>query len=355
MKTAFAKQLKSARLIKGYSLEAVAQLLQPKMTRQALHKYETGEVLPSGDFLIQVSNLFNLPADFFFRENELSVGEIQYRKKVHLSKKELYQLIEQIKDYGARVLETRMFANKEELRFNRLVIDQAIQLSQSEISKIAEQLRALWGVGTAPIINVLALLERQGVLVVPIDAPIHFDGLQTTIDETIPVIAFNKSLLNQNDRLRFTVLHELAHYLFAKQFQENLSEKQIERYCNDFAGAFLLPDAAIIELLGKERSSIALIELARIKRNYGISISSIMMRALAVGIVSKEYVATFFEQFKKQGFYRTEPVDYTGTEELMFLNQHLVREVIEGEISMQKAASLANVSLIEFRQYMNMR
>jgi len=39
----------------------------------------------------------------------------------------------------------------------------------------------------------------------------------------------------------------------------------------------------------------------------------------------------------------------------MFLNQHLVREVIEGEISMQKAASLANVSLIEFRQYMNMR
>jgi len=52
----------------------------------------------------------------------------------------------------------------------------------------------------------------------------------------------NKPLLNQE---RFTIAHEIAHYLLIKQYKWNPLKgddlEQVEAFCNDFAGRLLVP------------------------------------------------------------------------------------------------------------------
>ena len=43
MKEIFAKRFKSARLMKGFSLQDLANEIDGKLSRQALHRYEKGE------------------------------------------------------------------------------------------------------------------------------------------------------------------------------------------------------------------------------------------------------------------------------------------------------------------------
>lgn len=49
MKTVFAERFKSARLMNGFSLQDLADALDNKLSRQALHRYEKGEVIPDAE------------------------------------------------------------------------------------------------------------------------------------------------------------------------------------------------------------------------------------------------------------------------------------------------------------------
>ena len=84
--------------------------------------------------------------------------------------------------------------------------------------------------GKDSIFNVVELLEDKHVKVVKIDADLIFDGMQTWVNGNIPVIAYNSNLEEKSDRIRFTLLHELAHLLL--KFDDSLTDHQIETLCN---------------------------------------------------------------------------------------------------------------------------
>lgn len=46
MKTVFAERFKSARLMNGFSLQDLADALDNKLSRQALHRYEKEKLFP---------------------------------------------------------------------------------------------------------------------------------------------------------------------------------------------------------------------------------------------------------------------------------------------------------------------
>ena len=49
--TQFGERLKSARTMAGLSLQDLAEKLQNRVTRQALHKYEKGEIMPDSEMV----------------------------------------------------------------------------------------------------------------------------------------------------------------------------------------------------------------------------------------------------------------------------------------------------------------
>lgn len=346
IKAVFAERFKSARLMNGFSLQDLADALDGKLSRQALHRYEKGEVIPDAEKVNMLSKALKVSSDYFFRTTKVELSDIEYRKHSKMSQKDSAIINEKTKEYLSRYLELEEILglpNKFENHFKNF----PEVTTYEQVNKAAEILREKWSLGKGPIFNIVELLEDKNIKVVKLDVAEDFDGLQTFVNGNIPVVAYNARKANKPDRIRFTLLHELAH-LFLKF--GNITEGAKETLCHQFSGAMLLPEETIKAELGAHRNKLSTLELGNIKKQYGISMQAIVMRAKACGIINEHYTKQFFFLMKQMNWKIDEPVDYQGVEESNRFEQLLFRALIEDQISMSKAASLCNQSLAEFKK-----
>ena len=346
MNTIFAERFKSARLLNGFSLQDLADKLENQISRQALHRYEKGEVLPDSEMINMLCDAMNVRPDYFFRDTQVIINKVEYRKLTRMPVKEEAKVVEQTREYLSRYLELEEILGIQQIFFNPLKADFNNITTYEQVNHAANTLRKAWELGSDPIFNVMELLEDKHIKVVKIDADLSFDGLQTWVNDTIPVVAYNARITDKNDRIRFTLLHELAHLLL--KFGD-ITERQKETLCHQFAGSLLLPDTAIREELGSNRSKLYIPELGNIKKQYGISLQAIVMRAKDCGIITDYYTKQFFFMIKQMNWKVDEPIQYIGVEKSNRFEQLIYRALAEELISMSKAASLKNQKLAEFR------
>lgn len=345
MNTIFAERFKSARLLNGFSLQDLADKLDNKISRQALHRYEKGDVQPDSEMINLLCDVMKVRPDYFSRDTQVVIDKVEYRKLTRMSAKEEAKVVEQTKEYLSRYLELEELLGIRQQFTNPLEKYKNITTFH-QVNEAANSLREEWKLGSDPISNVMELLEDKHIKVVKIDADLSFDGLQTRVNGTIPVVAYNARIMEKNDRIRFTLLHELAHLLL--DFGD-ISDHQKETFCHQFAGAMLLPDTAIIEELGSTRNKLFIPELGNIKKQYGISLQAIVMRAKDCGIITEYYTKQFFFMIRQMNWKVDEPIQYDGIEKSNRFDQLIYRALAEDLISMSKAASLKNQKLAEFR------
>jgi Zn-dependent peptidase ImmA (M78 family)/DNA-binding XRE family transcriptional regulator len=346
MKTVFAKRFKSARLMNGFSLQDVATKLDNKLSRQALHRYEKGEVIPDTDKINLLSAVLQVSPDYFFRETKVELGEIEYRKLSKMPQKEASIIKEKTKEYLSRYLELEELVGLDN-KFHNPLADIGEVTTCEQMDMAAKIVREKWDLGNGALPNVMELLEDKNIKVVKLDVNESFDGLQTYVNGTIPVIAYNVKRAHKPDRIRFTILHELAHLLVPFGA---ITEKEKENLCHRFAGALLLPKETIQAELGIHRNKLSAMELGNIKKQYGISMQAIVMRARDCGIINDHYTKHFFFLFNQMKWKVDEPYDYAGVEESNRFEQLLFRALVEEQISLSKAAALSNQSLGEFKK-----
>ncbi|MDR3046172.1 MAG: XRE family transcriptional regulator [Bacteroidales bacterium] len=347
MNKLFSERFKSARILNGFSLQDLADALGNKISRQALHKYEKGEVIPDSEMISHLSKALHVPPDFFFRDTKIELGDLEFRKLTKLPIKEQNKIVEHTKDILSRYLELEEILGLETNFKNPLKDFPAIS-SFDDIEKAVLKVRKSWDLGLDPIYNSIELLEDNHIKVILVKSEDSFDGMQTWLNQTIPVIVINESKLKSADRIRFTVLHELGHLLLPLG---NLPDKIKERYCNQFAAAMLIPKAAIQNELGISRKKLFLVqELGKLKKQYGISIQALMYRCKDLNIISESHLNQLVFIVMHNGWKVVEPVQYTGMEESNRFTQLLFRALAEELISMNKAAVLNNQSLVDFRK-----
>ena len=349
MNQIFSERFKSARLLNGLSLQDLADKLENKVSRQALHKYEKGEVVPDSEMIGLLADALNIRPDYFFRETKVEIGEICFRKLKNLPAKDENKIVEQTREYLSRYLELEEIIGLQTIYKNPLEEYSEPITCFKEVEKAAVFLRKKWDLGTDPIYNAVELLEDNHIKVVELEEVDGFDGLQTWVNGNIPVIVINKSRLKKEDRKRFTVMHELGHLLLTSI--KSLPEAQQEKLCHQFAAAMLFPSEAMINELGEKRNRLLIQELGTLKQQYGISIQAIVMRARDLEIISDNYCKQFFFYLKQMHWKVEEPkdYDYEGTERATRFTQLIFRALAEELISMSKAASLSNQKLAEFR------
>ncbi len=338
----FAERLKSARKIKGWSLQDLADQVSVSISRQSLNKYEQGTMKPTGEVLVALSKALGVKPDYFLRDSSIVLPEVKFRKKARLSVKEIDRIKETIKDFLERYLEVESLLNLKHQFINPLK-NHLIE-AEEDIEAPALDLIKKWNLGFDPIPNVMELLEEKGVRVFEIEADAAFDGLSAHVGN-IPVIVLNKNFTVE--RKRFTALHELGHLLLTIDPDANE-----EKICNAFAGALLLPNDCLEKLLGEKRNNIAPGELVRIKEQYGISVQAIMNRAYQRGIIHKSVLEKFWRSIasnkKEDGL-----GSFSGKEKAYRFEQLVFRLAAEEVVSISKAANLAGMKLAQFRDQLD--
>lgn len=344
----FGSRLKLARKMAGYSLQDLADALQNRVSKQALSKYEVGQMNPTSEVLMAIASALKVRPDYFLQKNQVELGEILFRKKASLSKRNEESIVEKVRNYVERYLEIEGILNIKTVFRNPL---KGFQISsKSEAESAAIKLRKEWALGTDPIPNLIEMLELKGIKVLLVDDVEEIDGLAVFTSTRIPVVVVNtrnKSI----ERIRFTILHELAHLLLELSNSITNDAKETEKYCHFFSSCFLIPSEMLLKQIGgNKRNYIRIEELIAIKEYFGISLRAIVHRLRELNVITDNYYQRWVVYMTKTYGAKSEPGNYKGEERSRNFDQLVNRALAEEVISLSKAAALWNISINEIRK-----
>jgi Zn-dependent peptidase ImmA (M78 family)/DNA-binding XRE family transcriptional regulator len=340
----FGKRLHSARKMAGMSMEALAQATGSLVSKQAISKYEKGQINPSSEVLLELAKVLDVKADYFFRSSKLKITGLAFRKKSKLKRKEEDRIKYLALDFLQKYLEIEDILNLP--HSSEYPISSRKIRSQEDVEQAADEIRRNWNLGEAPIQQLTELLEDNGFKVLEVETSPDFVGLSGQAEGMdVPVIAVSKA--SDCVRKRFTLAHELAHLIL--DFSE-CEENDHEKLCHSFAGALLLPRKVIQEELGGQRNKITEWELKKLKGIYGISMQAIMARAHTLGLISANTFKMFQIYVSKHGWRKDEPGEYSGMEKANRFKQLVLHAAAEQIISYSKGAELLGLSLEEFER-----
>ncbi|MAT05932.1 MAG: hypothetical protein CL424_12910 [Acidimicrobiaceae bacterium] len=325
------ERLREAREVRGLTIVALSELVDV-VSHQAISQYEHGRSSPSAEVVRALGNALNVPHDFFLRPSRQSTrGTVFYRSMSSATK-------------SAR---TRAERRVDWLRDLTEVIDQHVTLpavnipvldlpsdplliSDDEIEDAADRLRSHWGLGEAPVSNVVLFLESQGVIL----ARDHLmaeslDSLSVWPDGDRPymVVGVDKGT---PVRWRFDAAHELGHLLFHRHVdQTTLARKElfkrVESQAHRFAGAFLLP----LGPFSDDLFGASLDAFEAIKPKWKVSMSMMITRARHAGMISDETRRRLMINLGRKGYRRNEPYDDTMEAEHPRLLRRSVELILE--------------------------
>ncbi len=344
-KLTFAQRLTQARKMHGLSLRALAEKLEGRVSHNALHKYEQGQMMPDSEVLIAVADALDQDVDFFFREPALELKELQFRKASRLGVKEEESIRERAVDYFERQMEIEGLLGISS-PFENPLSARKIK-DREDVEEAAEILREKWRLGDDPLPNVREMLESKGIMVFEVDAPESFNGFAGWADKN-PVIVLARWLERDLPRKRFTALHEAGHLLL--KLAEGMADKEQESVCHRFAGAMLIPRKIFISEFGGHRQRVSMRELSNLKARYGMSIAAIMRRAADLDLITPALYKEFCIVSRKEGWHKKEPGTYAGRESSSKFEQLVLWAASQSVISESKGAALLNEPFMDFRE-----
>lgn len=293
----FGHRLRLARKKAGLSMQALADRISPKISAQAISKYEADKMMPSSAVLVGLGKALGVSLDFLMGAQVEALSAIEFRKHSRTSAQDRAQaealVTEKLEDYLA--IEDILELAPPSDPFGGISTDQIE--SFAAIDFLAAKLRTKWELGLDPIPSMVALLEDKGIKVVEADLPERFDGLACEVQRSgdrpnteVIVVSTRTNV----ERKRFNLAHELAHRVIHSTGNPEIA---LEKAMNRFAGAFLVPDDHLIEEAGGQRHGMTYHEIMRLKKLYGVSAAAMLMRLGQAGILSQNVIEYAFRSY----------------------------------------------------------
>lgn len=181
----------------------------------------------------------------------------------------------------------------------------------------AEAVRGAWGLGVAPVKNLLQLLESKGAKVYSAGGPLQAIDAFSFRHGATPVIFLN--VHKSAERLRFDLAHELGHLVMHGGSLNVEPGKEKEQAANDFASSFLMPRSDVIGAI--HSNNLMLEDVLMLKRRWRVSAMALNLRAHRLGVVSDWTYSTLAKQLSMAGFRRGEPGSDLRAESSSLLTQ----------------------------------
>lgn len=168
----------------------------------------------------------------------------------------------------------------------------------------AKEARAFFGVGPGPIQHGIRLAERAGVVVVFSEPGVAAIDAYSLHSAGRPIIILNP-VKDDYYRQRFDVAHELGHLIMHHDAEPG--GKVAEEQANRFASEFLMPADEIGRFLPTSTAGRAWAQLAELKEHWGVSLSALLYRSRALGIMGDVSYRNAMVRMSQNGWRRAEP------------------------------------------------
>lgn len=264
---------------------------------------ENTKKTPSPELIREFARVLNFPVEFFYRPvtSQPPSDAFHFRATSRLAKKDeatarsLSTLAIELSDW----IEATYRSPEPAVPELQDLIDSDDELAPEQA---AEALRGAWGLGVAPIKNLLQLLESKGAKIYSAGGPLQAIDAFSFRHGATPVIFLN--VHKSAERLRFDLAHELGHLVMHGGSLHVEPGKEKEQAANDFASSFLMPRS---DVLGSIRGNLMLEDVLVLKRRWRVSAMALNLRAHRLGVISEWTYSTLAKQLSMAGFRRGEP------------------------------------------------
>lgn len=293
-------RLKLARESRALSQTDLSKVIKT-VTAPAISQYENGLIKPSAQTLAEIAKALRFPIAFFTTPFEATEEEAFFRslRGARAKHKSAARALAEIASLLVLALEEHV-----EFPIHDVLKRPLPPLAARQtVEHAAEELRAVWGISEGPLPNVIAELERHGVVVVRLPLNVaEIDAFSVAFDSR-PIVVLSSDK-DAADRSRFDAAHELGHLVMHRQPNEE-DHGRIERQAHWFAAAFLAPSDQLADEL-PDRADWQ--RLALLKRRWGLSMGSLLIRARDLKRISEAEYVRAVKYMSVKGWRKREPI-----------------------------------------------
>ena len=311
-------RLRIARELRAWTQNDLARQVSEifPLSPAAVGQFESGSTRPSPETLHRLSDALGVPPAFLTRPIvETHEGFFRSIRRTPVRQRRRARALAHIVHDLAGSADERLLPTIDLPRFSP-----DLEAERAEIEQIADKVRRLWQVPAGPLADVVALMERHGVVVacLPLDSG-DVDAFSLPFhDRPVAVLGADKG---DRARSRFDAAHELGHLIMHGERVWGL--KQVEDQAHWFAAALLMPSDDIYDELPETVDWPTLFSL---KERWQVSLAALLMRAKKLGKMDDASYLAAVKAASARGWRRLEPVPLGPPERPALLAQIIAAE-----------------------------
>jgi Zn-dependent peptidase ImmA (M78 family)/transcriptional regulator with XRE-family HTH domain len=292
----------------------VALSTKSRVSSKTISEYERGKAEPSSETRLRLARALDVSAEYFSRPplDEVPDDAVSFRarSKMPARNREMALAI------AGHAVELRAWIDAfyETPPVDVPTLHKYVGVRAA--ASAAAVVRASWGLGEAPVGNMVHLLELHGIAVF---------SARTYEDKFIDAFSFRGagrpfvllSTFKSAERGRFDAAHELGHLVLHGE-DASTSGPDAEREADAFASSFLMPEA---DVRAQVRMNPPLDHILRKKRRWGVAAIALAYRLHDIGLLSDWLYHTTCVNLSRMGYRSGEPSGSIDRESSKLLGQ----------------------------------
>lgn len=302
IESAHAEMITLARESRGESQGWLSE--QTGISPPRLSRMESGLVVAKDEEVVRIAAALHYPIGFFYRSGGLfapATDVFHHRKRQSLLSTHRRQIHANLR---LRRLELRTLTSDVEIGSREGFKPMDLDDYDGDVERLANAVRASWGIAPGPILDLTAMIELSGGIVYSYQfGTPKVDAVSQFCDQ-LPLALFFVNADAPGDRTRWNLAHEMGHLFMHDGLSPNA-----EQEANRFAAAFLMPAADIRAELSPSFSFGDLMEL---KLRWKVSMSALVRRAMDLGVIDEAQAKNVYVKMSKRGWMKVEPMRFAA-------------------------------------------
>ncbi|MGQ7262927.1 helix-turn-helix domain-containing protein [Vreelandella sp. V005] len=307
------QRLSQLRMAQNLTLAELGE--QVGRSSSTVSAWEKGSQLPEAESFDRLCHVFNVSRMWFLKPVPPVIQESQrpyfFRSQasVHKQARERSQLylawLQEISDFFQEAMDWP------DVNVPMLEADDCRLISDEEIEDIARECRQAWKLGSAPIPNVIQVMENAGIICTRATlGHVKMDGVShVSVLDGRPYVLIAEDKANAICN-RFDAAHELGHVVLhskipAAQYAKKELYDLLEGQAHRFASAFLMPP----ESFAQEVIWPTLDNLLSLKSRWKVSVASMIVRCRDLSLLTEQLELRLWKGRSARKWTKGEPGD----------------------------------------------